>query len=189
MFPPFSKASARLVLVFEVLLLFALIGDAQNVRNTDYSPDKTLRSNARVNPSTLAIELSVPLGAYAGRRGNPIPITFENGSTSALARMSETVCDPTGSTDPAYFSSLVPDPSGVNGSSTAFTASTTYDLATGLPLTATDANGRAAQKSQVPRVPSPRSPKSQKSQVPSPKSRGSRIKIEIGCNRRVVCGV
>lgn len=60
--------------------LFGAAGLAQNIRNTDYSPDKALKSNARVNPSTLAMELSIPLGGYAGRAGNGLPITVSYSS-------------------------------------------------------------------------------------------------------------
>jgi RHS repeat-associated protein len=60
-----------------LLLVCAISGSAQTTRNTDYSPDKTLQSNARVNPSTLAMELSIPLGGYTGRAGNSMPVTFD----------------------------------------------------------------------------------------------------------------
>ena len=61
-------------------LASTLISSAQNVRNTDYSPDQALKSNARVNPSTLAMELSLPLGGYPGRAGNGIPISLSYSS-------------------------------------------------------------------------------------------------------------
>jgi RHS repeat-associated protein len=53
---------------------------AQNIRNTDYSPDKALKSNARVNPSTLAMEISIPLVGYPGRGGNSVPVTLDYSS-------------------------------------------------------------------------------------------------------------
>lgn len=53
-----------------LLSIFAAIGLAQNIKNTDYSPDKALKSNARVNPSTLAMEMSIPLIGYPGRADN-----------------------------------------------------------------------------------------------------------------------
>ena len=65
------------------LLLTLLLADAawaQNVKNTDYSPDKSLKSNARVNPSTLAMELSIPISGYPGRAGNSLPVTFDYSS-------------------------------------------------------------------------------------------------------------
>lgn len=45
--------------------LVALFASAQE--KTGMSADQTLRSNARVNPSTLGMELSIPLAAYPGR--------------------------------------------------------------------------------------------------------------------------
>lgn len=65
---------------FVLLLASALNVMPQTVRNTDYSPDQSLKSNARVNPSTLAMELSIPIGGYAGRAGNGIPVSFNYSS-------------------------------------------------------------------------------------------------------------
>ena len=50
-----------------------------NVRQTEYKADQSLKSNARVNPSTLAMELSIPLGGYRGRGGG-LPIIFDYSS-------------------------------------------------------------------------------------------------------------
>ncbi len=58
----------------------AISADAQSIRNTDYSPDKVLKSNARVNPSTLAMELSIPVIGYPGRAGNGKSATFSYSS-------------------------------------------------------------------------------------------------------------
>ncbi len=66
------------ITVMVMLVSFSI--SAQNARNMDYSPDKALKSNARVNPSTLAMELSVPIGGYAGRAGNGIPVSFSYSS-------------------------------------------------------------------------------------------------------------
>ena len=56
---------------------------------------------------------TTPLGGYAVSTANrdvrpvrEVSILFENGNSNALASMSETVYDTTGSSDPAYFSSL-----------------------------------------------------------------------------------
>lgn len=63
-----------------LVLIFAGIGMSQNIRNTDHSPDSALKSNARVNPSTLAMELSIPLGGYPGRAGSGLPISLNYSS-------------------------------------------------------------------------------------------------------------
>jgi len=44
--------------------------------SSENKSDQTLKSSARVNPSTLAMEFSLPLGAYPGRNGNSIPINL-----------------------------------------------------------------------------------------------------------------
>jgi hypothetical protein len=53
-------------------LLLVVNVTAQN-SFTGYSADKTLRSNARVNPSTLGMELAIPLPSYPGRAGSSLP--------------------------------------------------------------------------------------------------------------------
>jgi RHS repeat-associated protein len=65
-------------------------------------------------------------------------------ATDARGNITSTAYDSTYHAYPVSVTSPIPDPSGVNGSSTAFTTSTTYDTTTGLPLTATDANGQTS---------------------------------------------
>jgi RHS repeat-associated protein len=62
------------------LFLFPLVLSAQNTKHTEYKADLTSRSNARVNPSTLAMEFSIPLTNYTGRAGNSLPVTFDYSS-------------------------------------------------------------------------------------------------------------
>ena len=52
----------------------------QNINNNEYSADKALKSNARVNPSSLAMELDLPLGGYRGRAGNGLPLSISYSS-------------------------------------------------------------------------------------------------------------
>jgi RHS repeat-associated protein len=49
-------------------------------RSSDNKADQNLKSIARVNPSTLAMEMSVPLMNYPGRNGNSLPIGFSYSS-------------------------------------------------------------------------------------------------------------
>lgn len=63
-----------------ILGAFAVVFGQNKDRNTGFSPDKSLKSNARVNPSTLAMELSVPIGAYPQRGGGSLPISFDYSS-------------------------------------------------------------------------------------------------------------
>lgn len=55
-------------------------GNGQNNQNSGGSADRSLKSMARVNPSTLAMEFSLPLGSYPGRAGNAVPISFSYSS-------------------------------------------------------------------------------------------------------------
>jgi YD repeat-containing protein len=75
--------SSRFAVVVTLAFISAAFSAAvpgQNIKNTDFSPDKVLKSNARVNPSTLAMEMSVPLIGYAGRAGNGTPVTLSYSS-------------------------------------------------------------------------------------------------------------
>ncbi|MGB7069623.1 MAG: hypothetical protein WBD22_09030, partial [Pyrinomonadaceae bacterium] len=68
--------------VCAALLMFLLAGTAaaQLVRNSDNKADQLLKSNARVNPSTLAMELSIPFGGFEGRSGHSLPVVFNYSS-------------------------------------------------------------------------------------------------------------
>ena len=68
-----------------LMLAFSTVGLAenqspQNSRINDYKPDKALKSNARINPMSRAMELSIPIGGYQGRAGSGLPITFDYSS-------------------------------------------------------------------------------------------------------------
>lgn len=65
-----------------VLMLIGLTQTnfGQPINQTQNKADQTLRSNARVNPSTLGMEFSLPLGGYVGRAGNDKPLTLEYSS-------------------------------------------------------------------------------------------------------------
>lgn len=56
-----------------------IVGRGQNSHQTEQTrntPDQTLRSNATVNPSTLAMELSIPIADFPGRGGMSMPLVF-----------------------------------------------------------------------------------------------------------------
>ena len=69
--------SAFLIAAF---LLNAGLMLAQKTQNTENKADTDLKSSARVNPSTLAMEFSLPFGNYPGRSGNSIPIILNYSS-------------------------------------------------------------------------------------------------------------
>jgi RHS repeat-associated protein len=60
---------------FSLLLLLAAAGQvfSQEAQETKNKADQMLRSNGTVNPSTLSLEMSIPLGGYQGR-GITLPL-------------------------------------------------------------------------------------------------------------------
>ncbi|MDQ5844385.1 MAG: hypothetical protein M3539_03735, partial [Acidobacteriota bacterium] len=53
---------------------------AQSIQHTENRADQALRSDRRVDPSTLGMSLSIPLGGYPGRAGTDLPITLNYSS-------------------------------------------------------------------------------------------------------------
>jgi hypothetical protein len=49
---------------------------AQNIQHTKNKPDLGLRSDARVDPSTLGMSFSIPLASYPGRAGHGLPVAI-----------------------------------------------------------------------------------------------------------------
>ena len=71
----------KLVIAGLLCLLVLAAGNlfGQVIDHTDNNADQTLRSSGRVNPSTLGLEMSIPLGAYPGRGINvPASINYSS---------------------------------------------------------------------------------------------------------------
>ena len=49
---------------------------AQSVQYTQNTPDQTLRSDLRVDPSSLGLSIQVPIAGYVGRAGASLPVTL-----------------------------------------------------------------------------------------------------------------
>jgi hypothetical protein len=49
---------------------------AQNIQHTKNKPDLGLRSDTRVDPSTLGMSFSIPLASYPGRAGHGLPVAI-----------------------------------------------------------------------------------------------------------------
>ena len=49
---------------------------AQNVQHTENNQDLGLRSDTRVDPSTLGMSFSIPLASYPGRAGHDLPVAI-----------------------------------------------------------------------------------------------------------------
>ncbi|MBK8148059.1 MAG: hypothetical protein IPK58_07520 [Acidobacteria bacterium] len=83
----FSKTSSRTFKLLRAIFGFLLILAAasatlygQYTQNTTDKADQRLKSNARINPSTLAMEFSLPLAVYPGRSGNSFPLALSYSS-------------------------------------------------------------------------------------------------------------
>jgi len=61
-----------------LMLSICIAGQTSN--SNEFKTDKNLRSSARINPATLAMEFSLPLAEYPGRAGSSVPITFSYSS-------------------------------------------------------------------------------------------------------------
>lgn len=61
--------------------------NSPQIKNTENKADQNLKSSAQVNPSTLAMEMSVPFMNYPGRNGNGLPVGINY--SSKLWRMKE----------------------------------------------------------------------------------------------------
>ena len=77
----YLTASTFLAVGIYLMLLasFAQLTPAQ-MKNTEHKANKNLKGAARINPSTLAMEFSIPLANYPGRAGNAIPVTLSYSS-------------------------------------------------------------------------------------------------------------
>jgi RHS repeat-associated protein len=79
-----TYARWRNIPFFAVILLLwcatALSVSAQNIQYNQKSVDLGLRSDLKINPSTRAVEMQIPLGFYAGRAGLNVPITISYSS-------------------------------------------------------------------------------------------------------------
>lgn len=75
--PP-HQAGRRRVLAMALLLgcalLWALAAHAQNIQHTENKADQALKSGLSVNPSSLGMNITIPLGSYPGRAGVNVPV-------------------------------------------------------------------------------------------------------------------
>lgn len=61
-------------------LFFAICVSGQSDKSNSAKADENLKGSTRVNPSTLAMEFSLPLGVHPGRAGNSMPIVLNYSS-------------------------------------------------------------------------------------------------------------
>ena len=77
-----SKSSRTRYFFFGLLIILAIGNSvifAQSAQHTENNADQSLRSSGRVNPSSLGMEMSIPIGAYPGR-GISIPVSISYSS-------------------------------------------------------------------------------------------------------------
>ena len=75
----FLRAKTRMIFIVLIALSFVGGATAQVAQHTDNSADQSLKSSGRVNPSSLGLEMSIPLGAYPGRGINvPVSINYSS---------------------------------------------------------------------------------------------------------------
>src|SRR6266404_5677813 len=63
-------------LALATLLLFPLTSPAQNIQQPNAKSDFTKRSELRVDPSTLGLNIQIPLGNFPGRGGNDLSVVL-----------------------------------------------------------------------------------------------------------------
>lgn len=101
---PLVKPALRIRLITAVsacaLFAFACLGiaTAQDAQHTENKADQVLRASGRINPSSLGMEMSIPLGSYPGR-GINIPISLNYSSklwrmeyTSSVPKVNTSQC-------------------------------------------------------------------------------------------------
>jgi RHS repeat-associated protein len=74
-----QKQNVFMKYTFGCLLIFLLSANVFAGNENSASADRTLRSSGRVNPSTLGMEIDIPLGSYPGR-GINVPINLSYSS-------------------------------------------------------------------------------------------------------------
>jgi hypothetical protein len=68
------------IVLFLIAAVIPFSASAQSIQYTQNTPDQSLRSAMRVDPSTLGLSIEVPIGGYPGRGGANMPINFSYSS-------------------------------------------------------------------------------------------------------------
>ena len=67
------------------IIIFPQGATTPQAKNSEHTSDQNLKSISRVNPSTLAMQLNIPLANYPGRNGDSLPVGISY--TSKVWRM------------------------------------------------------------------------------------------------------
>ena len=104
--PGFARSAAQLALLLGFLGTVGWLSSlsAQDIKNAGDAIDYRMRTDAHVDPASLAMQLQIPLGKYAGRDGNDLPITLYYSSKlwRIQFQVSETIGGPGGDIDSTY---------------------------------------------------------------------------------------
>ena len=80
-----------LSIIIPIIAILLLVSTGLPQEKTAISVDQSLKSNGRVNPVSLALEMQIPLAAYPGRgMGLPVGLSY----SSKLWRMSSRISYP-----------------------------------------------------------------------------------------------
>ena len=79
---PFNFAQRFGIAIAVVICLGSLqtVATAQDKQYTENKPDLAMRSDARIDPSTLAMSLEIPLAGAPGRAGTSLPVALRYSS-------------------------------------------------------------------------------------------------------------
>lgn len=78
--PLLCSLPKRTLLVLVVLLSLYLTAASQNIQRPNATSDFSKRSGLRVDPSTLGLNIEIPLGNYPGRAGTDTPVVLNYSS-------------------------------------------------------------------------------------------------------------
>ena len=115
---PTNLVKRGFYLSFLLLLVLTSLQFGQTDASSENKSDQSLKGSARVNPSTLAMEFSLPLGVYRGRGGNSFPITMTYSSKVWGAKIASSIYSDSSETNPQN----PPDPRVINDYKTALFA-------------------------------------------------------------------
>jgi RHS repeat-associated protein len=105
-------------LSFLLLVVLTSLQLGQTDTSSENKSDQSLKGSVRVNPSTLAMEFSLPLGVYHGRSGNSLPVTMTYSSKVWGAKIASSIYTDSSDTNPQN----PPDPRVINDYKTALFA-------------------------------------------------------------------
>jgi hypothetical protein len=81
---PLGAGLAALVCALWLVAYGGATAVAQNIQHTENTADLSLKSDLRVDPSTLGMSISIPLAFYPGRAGHGLPVAISYSSNCTV---------------------------------------------------------------------------------------------------------